>query len=107
MIWGVPLMLTAHEARTRTQALTLEVSRKPYGCTHRPITQPEHKRTSSRLWLAFWCHIPIARTRTLSKTLAGAWAGGTEYGVIFFLLNKIVCFVLCVTSFPFVIFPLT
>ncbi len=26
---------------------------------------------------------------------------------IFFLLNKIVCYVLCVTSFPFVIFPLT
>ncbi len=40
------------------------------------------------------------------ETLAGVWAGGTEYGVIF-LLNKIVCFVLCVTLFPFVIFPLT
>ena len=35
----------------------------------------------------------------------GAWAGGTD-GVNFVLLNKIVCFVLCVTSFPFVIFPL-
>ena len=39
-----------------------------------------------------------------SKTLAGAWAGGTEYGVNFVLLNKIVCLVLCVTLFPFVIF---
>jgi hypothetical protein len=37
-------------------------------------------------------------------TLAGAWAGGTEYGVNFVLLIKIVCLVLCVTSFPFVIF---
>ncbi len=36
----------------------------------------------------------------------GAWAGGTD-GVNFVLLNKIVCFVLCVTSFPFVIFPWT
>jgi hypothetical protein len=34
----------------------------------------------------------------------GLWAGGTEYGVNFVLLNKIVCFVLCVTLFPFVIF---
>jgi hypothetical protein len=39
-----------------------------------------------------------------AKTLAGAWAGGTEYGVNFVLLIKIVCLVLCVTSFPFVIF---
>ena len=38
------------------------------------------------------------------NTLAGAWAGGTEYGVNFVLLIKIVCLVLCVTSFPFVIF---
>jgi hypothetical protein len=38
------------------------------------------------------------------KTLAGAWAGGTEYGVNFVLLTKIVRLVLCVTSFPFVIF---
>ncbi len=38
------------------------------------------------------------------NTLADAWAGGTEYGVIFVLLNKIVCFVLCVILFPFVIF---
>jgi hypothetical protein len=30
-------------------------------------------------------------------TLAGAWAGGTEYGVNFVLLIKIVCLVLCVT----------
>ncbi len=37
-------------------------------------------------------------------TLAGAWAEGTEYGVNFVLLNKIVCFVLCVTLFTFVIF---
>jgi hypothetical protein len=37
-------------------------------------------------------------------TLAGAWAGGTEYGVNFVLLIKIVCLVSCVTSFPFVIF---
>jgi hypothetical protein len=37
-------------------------------------------------------------------TLAGAWAGGTEYGVNFVLLNNFFCFVLCVTSFPFVIF---
>ena len=33
-----------------------------------------------------------------------AWARGTEYRVNFVLLNKIVCFVLCVTLFPFVIF---
>jgi hypothetical protein len=39
-----------------------------------------------------------------TDTLAGVWAGGTEYGVNFVLLNTIVCFVLCVTSFPFVIF---
>ena len=37
-------------------------------------------------------------------TLAGAWAGGTEYGVNVVFLNKIVCFVLRVTSFLFVIF---
>ena len=29
----------------------------------------------------------------IGVTLAGAWAGGTEYGVNFVLLNKIVCFV--------------
>ncbi len=40
----------------------------------------------------------------IQKTLAGAWAGGTEYGVNFVLLIKIVCLVLCVTSFLFVIF---
>ncbi len=28
-----------------------------------------------------------------TNTLAGAWAGGTEYGLNFVLLNKIVCFV--------------
>jgi hypothetical protein len=38
-------------------------------------------------------------------TLADVWAGGTGYGVIFFSLNKCVCFVFCVTSFPFVISP--
>ncbi len=37
-------------------------------------------------------------------TLAGAWAGGTEYRVNFVLLNKIVCLVLCVSLCPFVIF---
>ncbi len=39
--------------------------------------------------------------------LARGWAGGTEYGVNFVLLNKFACFVLCVTSFPFVIFPVS
>ncbi len=38
------------------------------------------------------------------ETLAGAWAGGTEYGVNFVLLIKTLCLVLCVTWFPFVIF---
>ena len=37
-------------------------------------------------------------------TLAGAWAGGTEYGVNLVLLIKILCLVLCVTWFLFVIF---
>ena len=37
-------------------------------------------------------------------TLAGAWAGGTQYGVNLVLLIKIVCLLLCVTWFPFVIF---
>ncbi len=52
----------------------------------------------------------IAKCKVFAKwgqTLAGAWARGTENGVNFVLLNKIVCFVSCVTSFPFVIFPLT
>jgi hypothetical protein len=40
---------------------------------------------------------------TDAYTLAGAWAGGTEYGVNFVFLNTFVCFVLGVTSFPFVI----
>ncbi len=31
--------------------------------------------------------------RRTDETLAGGWAGGTEYGVNFVLLNKIVCFV--------------
>jgi hypothetical protein len=39
-----------------------------------------------------------------ADTLAGAWAGGTEYGVNFVLLNKFVCFVLCVTLLPFFFF---
>jgi hypothetical protein len=38
------------------------------------------------------------------ETLAGAWAGGTQYGVNLVLLIKIVCLLLCVTWFPFVIF---
>ncbi len=37
-------------------------------------------------------------------TLAGTWAGETEYGVNLVLFIKIVCLVLCVTLFPFVIF---
>ena len=45
---------------------------------------------------------PLLTEQTI--TLAGAWAGGTEYGVNFVLLIKIVCLVLCVTSFLFVIF---
>jgi hypothetical protein len=32
------------------------------------------------------------------------WTGGTEYGVSVVFLNKIVCFVLCVTLFLFVVF---
>ena len=40
------------------------------------------------------------RSVILNNTLAGAWAGGTEYGVNFVLINKFVCFVFCVTSFP-------
>ena len=41
------------------------------------------------------------------NTLAGAWAGGTQYGVNLVLLIKIVCLLLCVTWFPFVIFRRT
>jgi hypothetical protein len=42
--------------------------------------------------------------RQYFETLAGAWAGGTDYRVNFVLLNKFVCFVFCVTLLPFVIF---
>jgi hypothetical protein len=35
----------------------------------------------------------VSTVQYLRTTLAGAWAGGTEYGVNFVLLNKIVCFV--------------
>jgi hypothetical protein len=48
--------------------------------------------------------IYFVQMNSWNKTLAGAWAGGTEYGVNFVLLIKIVCLVLCVTSFAFVIF---
>ena len=44
---------------------------------------------------------------TIERSPGGAWAGGTEFGVYFVLLNKIVCYVLCVTLFPFVIIPRT
>ena len=55
----------------------------------------------------FLCLISVVGSSTnCTDTLAGAWAGGTEYGVNFVLLIKL-CLCLCVTSFPFVIFPLT
>ena len=59
------------------------------------------------LWVLFWdkCRWFWDLSLWPRNTLAGAWAGGTEYGVIFFLLNKFVCFVVCVTFFPFVISP--
>ena len=34
----------------------------------------------------------------VGHTVAGAWAGGTQYGVNLVLLIKILCLVLCVTS---------
>jgi hypothetical protein len=50
-------------------------------------------------------HPSLRAVGTNRNTLAGAWAGGTEYGVNFVLLNKFVCFVFCVTLFPVVISP--
>ena len=52
------------------------------------------------MWVMCGCHSFV----TDRQTLAGAWAGGTEYGVNLVLLIKILCLVLCVTWFPFVIF---
>ncbi len=41
---------------------------------------------SNPSWFCYSTHLE-------SRTLAGAWAGGTEYRVNFVLWNKIVCFV--------------
>ncbi len=43
-------------------------------------------------------HGPQTTDDNNTLTLAGAWAGGTEYGVNLVLLNKIVCFVFTYVS---------